>query len=111
LRSKKSNITPKEKLKSGVNRVLRIIRSYKSTAFADLMDKIRTKMKIEKDKKENRRRSVLMRSAPLTPEERTQQILIDLVSKVESLKDKIYDQDKQISELKEDLGEKIEQLK
>lgn len=78
LRNKNSDMTPKEKFKSGVNRVLRIIRSYKSSAFADLMDKIRIKMRQEKDMKENRRRSVIMRNVPLTPEERTQQILIDL---------------------------------
>lgn len=77
-RNKETNITPIEKLRSGVKRVLRIIRSYKSSAFADLMEKIRSKIKEKKNNRESRRRSAIMRNVPLTPEERTQQILIDL---------------------------------
>jgi len=46
----------------------------------------------------------------MTAEERTQQILIDLVSKVEKLKDKMEKQEVQIT-LKTNLNEKIEQLK
>lgn len=47
----------------------------------------------------------------MTAEERTQQILIDLVSKVEKLKDKMEKQEVQITDLKTNLNEKIEQLK
>ena len=52
-----------------------------------------------------------MRNVPMTAEERTQQILIDLVSKVEKLKDKMEKQEVQITDLKTNLNEKIEQLK
>ena len=110
-RNKHLDMTPIEKFRSGVKRIMRIVKSYKSSAFADLMEKIREKIKQDKSKKETRRRSAIMRNVPMTPEERTQQILIDLVGKVENLKDKIEKQDKVITALKDDIGDKIEQLK
>uniref|UniRef100_A0A7S3N9U2 Transposase n=1 Tax=Euplotes harpa TaxID=151035 RepID=A0A7S3N9U2_9SPIT len=63
------------------------------------------------NKRENRRRSTLMRSVPMTPEERTQQILIDLVGKVESLKEIVERQEGVIEDLRVDLSDKIERLK
>ena len=58
---------------------------------------------MKRKNKENRRRSTIMRSIPLTSEERTQQILIDLVGKVESLKELIKNQDTVIQDLRVEL--------
>ena len=110
-RTKHLNMIPKEKFQYGVKRIIRILKSYKSTAFADLMERIRLKIQNEKKNKENRRRSTIMRSIPLTSEERTQQILIDLVGKVESLKELIKNQDTVIQDLRVELWDKIEKLK
>lgn len=106
-RNKHLNMTPIEKLRYGIKRIIRIVKSYRSSAFSDLMEKVREKIRKEKDTKESRRRSYILRSVPLTPEERTQQILIDLVSKVEFLKDKVVKQE----ELMVDLRKKIRELK
>lgn len=110
-RNKHLNKTPLEKFKYGVKRIIRIVKSYRSCVFADLMQKVRDKIKSDKNKKEYRRRSTIMRSVPMTPEERTQQILIDLVGKVEGLNEKLDRQEKVIKELKDDLEDKIERLK
>jgi hypothetical protein len=110
-RNKHLNKTPLEKFKYGVKRIIRIVKSYRSSAFSDLMEKVREKIKSDKNKKENRRRSTIMRSVPMTPEERTQQILIDLVGKVEGLNEKLDRQEKIIKDLKENLEDKIERLK
>ena len=52
-----------------------------------------------------------MRSAPLTFEERTQKILIDLVGKVEGLKELVRRQDVVIQNIRTELWDKIEKLK
>jgi hypothetical protein len=109
-RTKHLNMTPLEKFQYGVKRIMRIVRSYKSSTFHDLMEKVRDKIKGDKDKRESRKRSAIMR-VPFTPEERTQQILIDLVGKVESLNDKVDNQEKLIFDMRKDLTHKIIQLK
>lgn len=103
-------MVPLEKFKYGVKRIMRIVKSYKSSAFTDLMEKVRDKIKQDKSRKENRRRSQIMRSVPMTAEERTQKILIDLVDKIEGLKDKVNKQEELIGELREELCDKIERL-
>ena len=110
-RTKHLNMKPKEKLKYGVKRIVRIVKSYKSTAFHDFMEKIRDRIKHEKKVRENLRRSTIMRSAPLTFEERTQKILIDLVGKVEGLKELVRRQDVVIQNIRTELWDKIEKLK
>ena len=101
---------PIEKFKYGVKRIMRICMSYKSSAFHDLMEKVRKKIKSQKSDKELRRRSTIMRSVPKTLEERNEQILIDMVTKIEKLKDLLERQDDTIKELRNDLSEKIERL-
>ena len=49
-RTKHLNMMPKEKFQYGVKRIIRILKSYKSTAFADLMERIRLKIQNEKKK-------------------------------------------------------------
>lgn len=110
-RNKKLSMSPLEKFKYGVKRIMRIVKSYRSCAFADLMQKVRDNIKSDKNKKESRRRSAIMRSVPLTPEERTQQILIDLCGRMDKLMVRIDKQDTMIEDLKVDLGDKIEKLK
>lgn len=109
-RNKHLKMRPLEKFQYGVKRIIRIVKSYRSSAFSDLMEKVREKIKLEKKNKESRRRSTILRSVPLTPEERTQQILIDLVSKVEGMKEKLDRQEKQNAQLIEQLSDKIEEL-
>ena len=110
-RNKHLNMGPKEKFQYGVKRIMRIVKSYRSTAFADLMEKVREKIRNEKKNRESRRRSTILRSVPLTAEERTQQILIDLVGKVENLKEFVQQQDIVIRDLRDELCDKIEQLR
>lgn len=89
---------------------MRIVKSYKSSAFHDLMEKVREKIKADKSKRENRRRSAVLRSVPKTREERNEQILIDLVGKIENLHDMVSKQQNTIQELRDELNDKIEEL-
>ena len=62
------------------------------------------------NKKENKRRSNILRSVPKTHEERNEQILIDLVNKIENLHEMIVNQQNTIQDLRDELNDKIEEL-
>jgi hypothetical protein len=94
-----------------VNLNLFIVKSYKTTAFEELMEKVQEKIRQERDIRENRKKSFLRKNIPKTREERNEKILIDIVEKMEDLTDIVRQQDKTIRELKVDLTQKIEQLK
>ena len=50
-RGKEWNISPIEKFQNGINRIIRIIKSYKANTFTDLLKKVQEKIKEERKEK------------------------------------------------------------
>lgn len=103
-------MSPMEKFRAGIKRIIRIVKSYKSSALTDLLKQVAEKVKQDKKQKEKKRKNILKHSAQLSPIERNEQSIIALTEKVERLKDVIEDQSEMIKNLKEELFAKMEQL-
>jgi predicted nuclease with TOPRIM domain len=101
---------PIEKFRAGIKRIVRIVKSYKSSALTDLLKQVAEKVKHDKKQKENKRKKILKHSSQLSPIERNEQSIIALTEKVERLRDVIEDQSEMIKTLKEELFTKMEQL-
>jgi hypothetical protein len=86
-------------------------RSYRTTAFSELMEEIQRQNKIEKDIKNSKKRSIFRKSIPKTREERNEVSLITIIEKVEALYDLVESQDQTMKIMKLELNQKIERLK
>lgn len=110
-RNRSLNMNPIQKFRLGIKRIMRIVKSYKSTALTEFLQKVVEKVKEDKITNENKRKNRLRRrSQQLTPEERTEQSLIALTEKVERLNDTIEKQNDMILNLQKELLEKMENL-
>lgn len=78
-RNKNLEMKPIEKFRHGIRRIMRIVTSYKSTALTDLMEQVREQIKQQKNLKESKRKSIVLKSVPLTQEARNEHLLLDLV--------------------------------
>lgn len=76
-------MTPLEKFKHGVRRIIRIVTSYKTKDFAAIMEELRRKVSMDKKSKELRRRSKTTQQ--MTAAERTEKVLIMIVDKMDNL--------------------------
>ena len=83
---------------------MRISNSYKTTAFADLMEKVRDELKHEKNNKLIKSK---INMAKMSVEERNEQHLISLINKIENLTTTVNRQEETINEL----NDKIESMK
>jgi hypothetical protein len=112
---------PIQKFRNGIHRIMRICmklialfitaRSYRTTAFSELMEEIQRQNKIEKDIKNSKKRSIFRKSIPKTREERNEVSLITIIEKVEALYDLVEGQDQTMKIMKLELNQKIERLK
>jgi CRP-like cAMP-binding protein len=109
-RNRNLDMLPIEKFRAGIKRIVRIVKSYKSSALTDLLKQVAEKVKHDKKQKENKRKKILKHSSQLSPIERNEQSIIALTEKVERLRDVIEDQSEMIKTLKEELFTKMEQL-
>jgi len=103
-------MSPIEKFRAGIRRIMRIAKSYKSSALTELLQMVAEKVKKDKNKNEKRRQKMLKRTSQLTPIERNEQSIIALTEKVEQMKDTIETQNAMITTMKDELISKMEQL-
>lgn len=108
-RTKNWILPPLEKLRSAVKRIVRIVNSYQSTAFADLMDEIRQKISDEKNARNVRRQSRGIQN--LTPAERNEKVLIMVIEKLERIESKLDNQEQLIKFMNDETSEKIQKLR
>ena len=109
-RNRMLHMSPIEKFRLGIKRIMRIVKSHKSSALTELLQRVAEEVKKNKNIKENKRKKRRKKQSEMTPEERTEYSLIALTEKVEQLKDKLETQDEVISTLKDQLFEKMETL-
>ena len=84
-RVKGSDIQPIDKFRDGVKRIMRILKSYKSSAFADLLKKIQEQMNEERKEREKSKLKRAFERKPQTHEEKVEQMLLILTQKVDVL--------------------------
>lgn len=102
--------SPIQKFKHGIIRIVRIIKSFKSSALTDLLEKVREEVKIKKNKREKKRKEILLKSTPLTTEQRNEQSLIILTQKIEDMKEIINNQNNEIKMLRSEILSKLDSL-
>ena len=89
-----------------------VAKSYKMSAFDEIMSKVQENLKNQKDnKRSSKKKSLFRKSIPKTREERNEQALIELRSRLEDLTDLVTKQTGMITDLKSELNGKIEKLK
>lgn len=108
-RFRNHSLQPIKKFQSAVKRIIQIVKSYQSTAFADLMDELRAKITNDKMIQKIRRESRGMKN--LTPAERNEKLLFHVISKLDNLEEKLSTQETMIKELRSELSIKVEKLK
>lgn len=109
-RTKQVTWSAHEKFKHGVMRVIRIIKSYKSSALSDLLQKVKEEVQIGEGKKQSKRKQMLLKVTPLTTEQRNEQSLIVLTQKIEDLNDIINVQKKDMKKLKDEIISKLNRM-
>lgn len=97
-RTKNNDIKPIEKFKNGVKRIMRILNSYKTSAFTDLLKKIQEQMQEEKREKEKNQKKKVLFAKPQNHEQRVEQMLSILTNQVSELTEKVnYLQDRAVN--------------
>lgn len=97
------SLSPKDRFRNGIRRIVRIVKSFKSSALTQLLDIVQQKIKKKVNLKESKRKTLIMKSPPTTIEQRNEHSLIQLTDQVEELKTIVVKQSKMISILMEKL--------
>lgn len=104
-------MSPIQKFRLGIKRIMSIVKSYKSSALTELLQKVAEKVKEDKKSNENKRKNRLRRvSIQNSFEERAEMSLIALTEKVEKLKDTVEKQNDVINLLKDQIFDKMDSL-
>lgn len=84
-RNKQLEIKPVIKFRNGIKRIMRIIKSYKSSAFTDILKKIQEQIQEERKEKEKSKLKKALNAKPQTHEEKVEHMLLTLTQKVTEL--------------------------
>jgi hypothetical protein len=84
-RNKQNDLPAIEKFRLGVKRIMRIVKSYKSTAFTDLLKNIQIQIQEERKDKEKKQLKKVINNKPQTHEEKIEMMLTTLTQKVTEL--------------------------
>ncbi|CAI2366862.1 unnamed protein product [Moneuplotes crassus] len=95
-RSKQNNPKPIVKFREAVNRLIRILKSYKNV-FTDILRKIQEKIREEKREKEKRQLKKTLHSKPQTHEQKVEQMLTILSTQMNELREEVSDLREQAS--------------
>lgn len=74
------------------------------------MGKIQEQVQKKKGKREKKRKEILLKTTPLTTEQRNEQSLIILTQKIEELKDLVWSQSEEITFLKTNILSKLNEI-
>lgn len=93
-------ITPLEKFKNGIKRILRIVRSYKSSALTDLLMDVQKLVRSKQKIREQKRKDMILKGNNLNPEQRNEQAVMMLTKKVDDLTEIVKEQREEINMMK-----------
>jgi hypothetical protein len=78
-------LKPIQKFQNGINRIIRILKSYKSSSFTDLLTKVQEQVKKERNNKIKRQKSKVKHKNPQTFEERVEQNMLEQSEQIQQL--------------------------
>lgn len=84
-RNNKNGVKPIVKLRNGIKRIIRIMKSYKSSAFTDILSSVQEHVQEERIEKEKNKLKKVMNAKPQNHEERVEQMLAILTQQVGDL--------------------------
>ena len=84
-RNKMLVMTPYEKFQTGIRRIIRIIKSSKSSMFTDLLDTVQVNVKEKQSEREKRRKKMMLKGVSTDQDQRNQEAILMLTEKVEDL--------------------------
>jgi len=99
-RGKDWDITPIEKFQNGINRIIRISKSYKANTFTNLLKKVQDEIKRERNIKMRRFKNKVMMANPQTFEEKIEKLIMEQSLQITKLTEQVTLQGKEISKLK-----------
>lgn len=87
-----NDITGLEKFQNGINRIMRIIKSYKASTFTDLLNKVQEQVKKDRSEKLKRWRMRSLKSQPQNFEDKMEKMMIEQSQKIHNLSEIIENQ-------------------
>lgn len=109
-RRKDDDCLPIDKFRSGVERILRIIRSQRTTSFTELLNQLQEQVKQQQKKREQRIKKMMMKSNNLTPQQRNEQSILILNQKVDTLTAIITQQQEIIQTMRSEIMDRFNEL-
>ena len=88
-RTRALDVEPIVKFKNGVKRILRIVKSYKSSAFTELLKKVQEHIQEQRKLKEQNKLKKQLNAKPQNHEEKVEQMLLQLTEQIKELKTKV----------------------
>lgn len=78
-------ITPIEKFQNGINRIIRIVKSYKANTFTDLLKKVQEKVKNDRNEKNKKWRDKAIKVTPQSFEEKMEKYMLEQSMAIQQL--------------------------
>ena len=109
-RTKMFKSSPISKFKVVIKRVINIVRTFKSSALQDLLERVRQLIQEKKERRESRKKSLMIKNNALTGAQKNEQTLLILQDKIEGLEGIVRRQSQTITNLKNSLLSKFDQV-
>lgn len=91
---------PKDKLKKGIRRIIRIMKNMQGSAFTQMLEKAQKVVREKKQEVLLKRKTLLLKSNAMTSDDKSEKNFLILTEKVDKLNSIIEKQSKEINELK-----------
>ena len=99
-RGKDWNISPIEKFQNGINRIIRIVKSYKATTFTNVLKKVQDHIKRERNIKLRKGKNKIIKANPQNFEEKIEKLILEQSLQIQKLTEVVASQTTQITQPK-----------
>lgn len=110
-RHKHLKLTPFEKFRFGIRRIISILKSYKQLDLKDLLESVKAQIQKEKESKNGHRKSIMLRGGHVPPEQRAEQIYLSLKSEMAYIDNSIKSQNDIVIALKEEFTRELREIR
>ncbi|CAI2361263.1 unnamed protein product [Moneuplotes crassus] len=93
------DITPIQKFQNGINRIIRIVKSYKSNTFTNLLKKVQDRIKKERNLKIKRVKNKIIKANPQNFEEKMEKLILEQSIQLQKLTEIVTKQTTEITKL------------
>jgi hypothetical protein len=91
-RGKDWEISPIEKFQHGINRIIRIVKSYKANTLTDLLKKVQEQVKKDRVEKNKQWKTKAMKIVPQNFEDKMEKMMIENAEKMDTLTEIVKNQ-------------------